>query len=142
MVVYITLDNNNGMMFNNRRQSQDRIMRENMLKHCSGARLWISQYSRMLFEQQENSEIPPNIVVDDDFLNKAEPEDYCFVENDPLSSWIDRIDTLVIYKWNRDYPADLYFDFSILDSQWKKFSVNDFKGSSHNKIIREVWKRT
>ena len=24
---------------------------------------------------------------------------------------------------------------------WKKFSVSDFKGSSHDKITREVWKR-
>ena len=142
MVVYITLDNDNGMMFNNRRQSQDQVMRENMLKHCNGARLWVSQYSRMLFEQQGTSEIPENIIADDNFISKAAPEDYCFVENDSLSTWIDKIDTLVIYKWNRDYPADLYFDFSILDSHWKKFSVNDFKGSSHNKITREVWKRS
>lgn len=142
MVVYITLDKNNGMMFNNRRQSQDRIMRKNMLKHCNGSKLWITQYSQMLFDQQEDSEIPANIVVDDDFLNKAASDDHCFIENDSLSAWIDRIDTLVIYKWNRDYPADFYFDFSILDGHWKKFSVNDFKGSSHNKITREVWKRT
>ena len=141
MVVYITIDNNNGLMFNNRRQSQDRIMRENMLEHCCEATLWISEYSRKLFTPQDGTEMPSNIMVDDDFWNKAGSLDHCFVEKDNLSKHIDKIDTLVIYKWNRNYPGDLYFDFSILDSNWKCSSISDFVGSSHDKINKEVWKR-
>ena len=141
MVVYITIDNNNGLMFNNRRQSQDRIMRENMLKHCGEARLWISEYSKKLFTSQDETDIPSNIIVDDDFWNKAGNIDHCFVEKDNLSKHIDKIHTLVIYKWNRNYPSDLYFDFSILDSNWKCLSVSDFAGSSHDKITKEVWER-
>lgn len=141
MVVYIAIDNNNGMLFNHRRQSQDRIMRQNMLKQCADAKLWISEFSQMLFQPQDGVEFPSNIVVDNDFLSKAEPNDHCFVENIDLSPWMDKIDTLVIYKWNRGYPADFYFDFSTLDNDWRKFSVNHFKGSSHNKITKEVWKR-
>jgi hypothetical protein len=141
MVVYITIDDNNGLMFNNRRQSQDRIMRENMLKHCGEAKLWIAEYSRKLFIPQDGSEFPSNVIVDDDFRNKADYADHCFVEKDNLAQWMDKIDTLVIYKWNRNYPTDLCFDFSVLDSGWKRFSVSDFQGSSHDKITREVWKR-
>ena len=141
MVVYIAIDKDNGMLFNNRRQSQDRIMRENMLKQVGDAKLWMAEYSQMLFQTQDDNDVPSNLIVDNDFLSKAGPDDHCFVENIDISSWMDKIDTLVIYKWNRDYPDDFYFDFSTLDNHWRKFSVNHFKGSSHDKITKEVWKR-
>ena len=142
MVVYIALDDKNGMMFNKRRQSQDRIMRENMLKFCADSKLWIAEYSRKLFLPQDGGEFPSNIIVDNDFLSKAGANDHCFVENDNLSQWMDKIDSLVIYKWNRMYPSDFRFDSSVLNEQFKKFSVTEFTGSSHDKITREVWKRT
>lgn len=141
MVLYIALDDENGMMFNNRRQSQDRIMRQNMLKDCGDSKLWIAEYSKKLFLLEDGITLPPNIVVDDDFLNKAEENDHCFVENCSITPWVDKIHTLVLYKWNRLYPADMYFDTSILDANWRKFSVNKFQGSSHDKITKEVWKR-
>lgn len=141
MVVYIAVDNNNGMMFNNRRQSQDRVMRQNMLDDCAGINLWIHEYSQKLFIPNDGTKAPSNIIVDNEFLSKAEPGDACFVENCLINEWIDNVDTLVLYKWNRDYPADFFFDTSVLDSHWKKFSVNKFVGSSHDKITKEVWKR-
>lgn len=141
MVVYIALDDDNGMMFNNRRQSQDRVMRQNMLKDCGESTLWIAEYSKKLFLAQDGTGLPPNIMVDDDFLDKAGANDYCFVENRSLVPYMNKIDTLVIFKWNCDYPDDFYFDSSVLDANWKKFAVSKFKGSSHDKITKEVWKR-
>lgn len=140
MVVYIAIDKDNGLLFNNRRQSQDRIMCENMLKNCGTSNLWIAPFSQSLFESQ-GGPLPSNLIVDEDFLDKAGENDHCFVENISLSDYIDKIDTLVIYKWNRKYPADFYFDWSILGDKFKKFSLNDFKGFSHENIKREVWKR-
>ena len=141
MVVYIAVDKNNGMMFNNRRQSQDRIMRQQMLDDCEGRTLWIHEYSKKLFVPNDGSDFPTNIIVDNDFLNKAGEEDGCFVENCNIAEWMDKVDKVVLFKWNREYPADFFFDISLLDNNWKKFSVNKFVGSSHDKIIKEVWKR-
>ena len=141
MKVYIALDKNNGFIFNHRRQAQDRGMRANMLKDCGDSTLWISEYSRRIFTPTDGSEFPANVVVDDDFLAKAGPEDCCFVENVSPLEWYEKIDTFVLYKWNTLYPADVYFDLSLKDLGWKKFSVNDFKGSTHDKITKEVWKR-
>lgn len=141
MVVYIALDDENGMMFNNRRQSQDRVMRQHMLEDCADATLWIAEYSKKLFLAQDGTSLPDNIIVDDEFLDKAGANDHCFVENRSLESYMDKIDTIVLYKWNKRYPADTYFDTSLLDNNWKKFSLNHFKGSSHDKIFKEVWKR-
>ena len=141
MVVYMAIDKNCGLMFNNRRQSQDRVMRQQMLDDCQDRMLWIHEYSQKLFMPNDSSEFPANIMVDNDFLNKASEEDACFVENCSIGEWMDKIDTVVLYKWNREYPADFFFDMSLLDDNWKKFSVNKFVGSSHDKIIKEVWKR-
>lgn len=141
MIVYIAVDDENGMLFNQRRQSQDRIMRENMLRDCGNSRLWIADYSKKLFLDEAGNITPANIVVDNDFLANAEENDHCFVENCDITPWMSKIDTIVLYKWNRRYPADTYFDTSLLDANWKKFSLNHFKGSSHDKIFKEVWKR-
>ena len=141
MIVYIAVDDTNGMMFNHRRQSQDRIMRQNMLKDCADSTLWIGEYSRRIFSDENGNLIADNIVVDDDFLSKAGENDHCFSETTDITPWMDKIDTLVLYKWNKRYPADTYFDTSLLDTNWKKFSLNHFKGSSHDKIFKEVWKR-
>ncbi len=141
MVIYIAIDKNNGMMFNNRRQSQDRVMRQQMLDDCQGATLWIHEYSKKLFMPNDDSDFPSNVMVDNDFLSKAGEADACFVENCSIEEWMDKIDKVVLFKWNREYPADFYFDMSLLDNNWKKFSVNKFVGSSHDKITKEVWKR-
>ena len=141
MKVYIVVDDENGMLFNNRRQSQDRILRENMLKDCDNSKLWVAEYSKKFFVDENGNVTPPNVVVDNNFLANAGEDDSCYVENQDITPWIERIDTIVLYKWNKRYPADTYFNTSLLDNNWKKFSLNHFKGSSHDKIFKEVWKR-
>ena len=135
MVVYVAVDNNNGMMFNNRRQSQDKLLRADILKDCQNITLWMNQYS----ESQFFSDMTPNIVVDEDFLDKAGVEDACFVEESYIQDYEDKITKLVIYRWNRDYPADFYLDVDL--KKWKKISSTDFIGNSHNKISKEEWIR-
>ncbi len=141
MIVFIAVDKENGMLFNRRRQSKDRVLRENMLRDCADAKLWIHSFSKKQFLDENGNVSPENIVIDDDFLAKADENEFCFVENADISPWMDKIHTLVLYKWNTTYPADTYFDTSLLDAGWKKFSLNHFKGSSHDKIYKEVWKR-
>ena len=135
MVVYVAVDNNNGMMFNNRRQSQDKLLRADILNDCQNITLWMNQYS----ESQFFSDMTPNIVVDEDFLDKAGVEDACFVEESYIQDYEDKITKLVIYRWNRDYPADFYLDVDL--KKWKKISSTDFIGNSHNKISKEEWIR-
>ena len=67
MIVITCLDDRGGVMFNRRRQSQDRILRERIASMTAGGRLWMSRYSAGQFE----GEALPNLTVDDDFLQKA-----------------------------------------------------------------------
>ena len=131
MTVIVCLDNANGMMFNHRRQSRDANVVKDILKTINGASLLIAPYSEPLFSQAECS---------DSFLADADAKDYCFVENTSVAKFKEKISKLVIYKWNRDYPADFYFDIDYTND-YKLETMLDFGGTSHDKITKEVYVR-
>lgn len=135
MIIIVCVDDNNGMLFNNRRQSQDRKLRERILNLTKGSKLYMNSYSYMQFLKDTNIN---SIIVDEDFLTKASNTDYCFIENTSLASYKDKIDKAIIYKWNRSYPSDVELDISINDT-WQLIEKNDFKGFSHDKITEEIY---
>lgn len=135
MIVIICVDDNNGMMFNHRRQSQDRIQREQMLEMVGDGKLWVNSNSKMLFSNFDSKKI----VVDDDFMEKAGQGEYCFVEDVDVSLYSDRIEEVVLYKWNRSYPTDFWFSMNL--SGWKMIEITNYSGSSHEKITRERYRK-
>ena len=99
MNIIICIDDENGMMFNNRRQSRDRAVIKDIIETINGNRLFINKYSEPLFKNYD-----ANIAVSDDFLEQADENDYCFVENMPLLPFENHINSIIVYKWNRLYP--------------------------------------
>ncbi len=77
--------------------------------------------------------------VDRNFLEKAEEEDFCFVEGENLAGYEGKITEIVLYKWNRDYPADVFFEVDL--SKWRLEERKDFSGYSHEKITKEIYNR-
>ena len=106
MKIVLCVDKKNGTMLFGKRQSQDRIQRERMLSLVGDSRLWISNYSASLFD------IADNIEIDDGFTEKALDSDYCFFEDKEID--ISKANTVVLYKWNRQYPADKYFFYDLI----------------------------
>ena len=139
MKIIVCLDDNNGMLFNGRRQSRDKILLEDMLTAVaeSGSRLWVAPFSeKLLRSYMENR---PFVTVDESFLDKAAEQDFCFVEAEPLKAWLSQITTVILYRWNRVYPADTYFDMDL--SSWQLVSTGEFSGASHERITKEVYTR-
>lgn len=134
MIVILCIDDNNGMMFNHRRQSKDRVLLEDIMEYSKSNSLYLNEYSYKLFSDHNAQ----NIVVDPEFLDKAGAGEYCFVEDQALLPCENRIEKLIIYKWNRRYPADLYLDIT-LEDPWKIIDTKEFKGSSHEKITKETY---
>lgn len=130
MNIIVCLDDNLGMLFNKRRQSKDKRVLEDIATFTN--ELSISPFSEDLF-----SESICKTKVDKFFLEQAPPNTYCFVEVDGISPYIDRIEQLIIYKWNRKYPTDFKFDISL--ENWKKIEQKEFAGFSHEKITKEVY---
>ena len=136
MKIIVCLDDNKGMLFNKRRQSQDNILREDIINNLNGSRLLMNEYSYNQFKDTQQD----HIIVDETFLSTAVEDDYCFAENLKLSPYEEKISELIIYHWNRNYPADTYFDIDL--SQWKLITTTEFAGSSHEKITKEIYKHT
>ena len=132
MTVIICLDGNNGMLFNNRRQSRDKAVVCDLIEYSNGSKILINEYSKTIFSDYEN-----NIIISDSFLNDAKENDICFVENVDLTEFKDKINKFVIYQWNRVYPADFYFNSDL--SNFKLTETKEFKGNSHDKITREIY---
>lgn len=134
MKVIVCVDDKDGMMFANRRQSRDRELIKDVLAMCEKSKLWITPYSLSLFEGEEDK-----VVVDEQMLDKAENEDYCFVETKELANYEDNIQQLIVYHWNRVYPSDQYFDIEY--QLWNLIETEEIKGYSHEKITKEVYER-
>ena len=137
MVVIQCVDNRNGILFHRRRQSQDRLLRARILSKLEGRRLWMNGYSYRQF--QKDTSTGQVITVDAAFLSKAQAGEVCFVEGLPLRPWLEHIEQVVLYRWNRDYPADTYLDLALDAPSWSLVSREDFPGSSHPTITEEVY---
>lgn len=136
MIAILCLDSQNGLMFGGRRQSRDRLLLEDIRQFCEGKTLLMSEYSNRLFLQYGFVKQ----TVNPHFLSQAGPGDICFIEGNDLLSIVDRLEKLVLYCWNRVYPADLYFDPSLLEG-WRLLERKDFPGSSHELLTRKVYER-
>ncbi len=132
MQVFLCVDEHLGMMFNKRRQSRDRILIDDMVKSMNGT-IYINEFSKKMFD-----ELNVKYKLFDDFTD-IEKNCSCFIENKHLSDYQHIISKIVLYKWNRHYPADFYFDIDLSKSNFKLESVAEFKGSSHEKITKEIW---
>lgn len=133
MKLIVCVDDDNGMMFNRRRQSQDSVLRDRIVSLCAGSVLWMSEYSAKQFPDREA------VQADNDYMIKARDEDYCFIEDAGYS--LDQCAEVILYRWNRRYPADRYFEADLKTQGFRLVSKNDFAGSSHKKITEEIYKK-
>lgn len=133
MTLYFCLDDRGGMLFNHRRQSRDAAVLEDIRSRISGD-LWIDPISAKLMER---AQIPYAYAPEE----IAEPYEnvHFFVEGRHPGDWVNFADTVVCYRWNRHYPADLYFDIDLTAMGYTLSETLDFPGKSHENITREVY---
>lgn len=133
MKIILCLDEKRGMLFNHRRQSRDRIVRQDIMDSLRDAGLWMNAYSYKQFTDVDQS----RIMVDEEFLDQAGERDYCFVEDRQLLPYETKISELIIYYWNKTYPADLYLDLDL--SRWREAYCLELVGYSHEKITKKIY---
>lgn len=135
MILIACIDERNGMLFNNRRLSRDRILLNHIIEITKNEKLWITNFSQDLFDNIENK----NIIIDNECIKKANKNEYCFIENIDISTFFESVDKVILYNWNRHYPADMYFNVSL--DNWVLNFENEFTGSSHEKITEKIYVR-
>lgn len=132
MKVFVCVDDNCGTLFNNRRQSRDSAVVDDMLS-CDESPLYISEFSKALFAGKNR------VVTVKTVLEECPENGRCFAENEDLGVFLDKISELVIYRWNRNYPFDTVLSVSPKNEGFTLCESKDFVGSSHEKITKEVW---
>ena len=131
MKLIICVDNNNGILFNGRRVSKDKNVISDIQEMIRGSNLICSQYSSEIFYESGIE----NLIVCDKEINELIEDGYYFAEN-ILPNNILKFEEIIIYKWNREYPSDLKFEFDLKDY----FEINnvDFVGNSHERITKII----
>lgn len=130
MKLVICLDDNKGMLFNNRRQSRDKCVIEDIFKTFD--MVYITPFSQKLFaDYGEKAVVTQNIA-------EIPSEKALFIENiDPDT--LGNISEITVYNWNRVYPADLYC--SVDFGKFNLIEETKFSGNSHAEITKKVFVR-
>ena len=141
MKIIICVDENLGYSFNKRRQSRDKTMREHMLGvlRKENAGLFVNAYTAKSLESDSLLTEAVTVVdeaggPDDAFLMAAEEAGgWAFVENTDITGYLDRIDEMIVYHWNRLYLSDLSIPESFMKS-FRTVTKELFRGTSHDSM--------
>ena len=129
MNLIFCLDDKNGILFNHRRQSRDRVMLENAIA-LAGGELFVTPFSEKIMKSYS---LPHTVTEDLTALGK---EDWLFYEEGDPSFLFPLCQRIVIYRWNEVYPSDVRVSLASLcggEADW------EFEGSSHKKITRHPY---
>lgn len=133
----VCVDDAMGVSFRGKRQSFDAVLQQRILQICRGRRLWMKAYTFSLFFDMATD----GIFVSDDCLEKAGPGEYCFLESSDFKGYEDRIEGIILCRWNRRYPFDKKLCIPGSKDDWSVSVLCEFRGKSHDKITVELWKR-
>ena len=131
MKLIVCLDDSLGMAFNNRRQSRDRAVIADVAETTKGQKLYAYAYSEKLLSEGG---------VECEIIEAGSACDgYLFLETSSPDALISEADGVVIYRWNRRYPADIFFGADLEKEGFKLASSEDIVGYSHEKITKETY---
>ena len=133
MIPIVCIDGRDGLRFHDRRQSRDRAVTADVMRMAQGQPVWMDAASAVLFPAEA-------VRTEARFLAQAPEGAYCFVEGAPLSPWLSRIEEVVVYGWNRIYPADMWLDLNLMEPEWRLVSREEFPGYSHARITKERYR--
>ena len=133
MTVFVCVDDELGMTFFGKRQSRDSVVIKDMIKTARVARgvLVALPFSEKLLSGEDG------VRIDADAIKNG--ADFLFIENEALSPFLDKIDKLIVYRWNRLYPSDKKLDTPPEKNGFHLLLRSEFKGSSHDVITKEVF---
>lgn len=136
--IIVCLDERGGMAFNKRRQSRDALVSADILA-MAGGRLVVYPYSEKLLGEAVAAGARFGFRVSERALDEAGAEDFVLVEDRAIGKYAGAAEGLIIYHWNRHYPADLRLDVTPEGLGMTLKSTSEFVGHAHEKITKEVY---
>ena len=130
MTVYLCLDDRGGISFGGRRQSRDALVLADIAAGLPDV-LTIDPFSEKLVSE---AGIPYLLAA-----GSLPGDCHFFTENRDPESLLPLAEKLVIYRWNRHYPADIRWAGSPADFGFTLSETSEFPGKSHKVITKEVY---
>ena len=127
MTLILWTGKNGELLFNHRRCSRDRAVIADIFSTYAPAQLCVSPYSSPLF--------PGARIIHQ--LSEV-GEDVLFLEDLPLLPALETAKTVIVYRFDRIYPADVKLQ---LPADYVLTQCRCFSGHSHETISREVYER-
>ena len=129
MNIIVCVEDRSGIAFNHRRVSRDRKVVADIEHLLKGRPLYVRKGLEDYFEG-----------TDIDLRDAAhmDADGFFFADIEDPSQIYNSGDELVVYRWNRRYPADVFF---AMDKEKRLPELRDiweFQGSSHDRITREI----
>ena len=149
MKVILCADQKNGLMFNHRRQSQDRELRKRILSIIGDGKLYASAYSAGQFTEdlwEGKLEVCEELLAAAALQpcpsgrdNRSGRDVYYFAEGQALQPAAEAgvIEAVILYRWDKVYPADTWLD---LPRAWQLTACETFAGYSHEQITEEIYR--
>ncbi len=138
MILISCIDDRGGLLFHGRRLSRDRVLCQDVLRTCAGPPV---DGPRLPLPLLLPAGRPLQLHPDLGGLSRpGRPGEFCFLEDRPIRPFLDRVESMVLYHWNRRYPADLFLDLDPAALGWSLLGREEFPGSSHKKITKEVYR--
>ena len=129
MHLILCIDERDGLSFAGRRLSRDSRVIDHILSVTNGKPLWVHPYSAKLFPLD-------SVIAHEQFQQQAGTGEYCFLEISPLLNTYENLESVILYHWNRSYPATVKLDRKILSPLQLTYR-EDFSGNSHETITVE-----
>lgn len=123
------IDSCNGLAFNDRPQSRDRVLMERIARLTDDAPIQAEGHFARMLESYGFQCLP--------YAQCLQPGEWVWLDHDPSAQEIEQIDKLIVARFRNIYPADMWFTLEPQKPEWKKMSRQIFAGSSHDKIILE-----
>ncbi|MBR3631345.1 MAG: hypothetical protein IKN55_12855 [Oscillospiraceae bacterium] len=134
MVLITCVDQKNGLSFNGRRQTSDSAVYADICNyaadHFCGIEMASSTMEAMSgYLRRIGSETNPAAT---------EPKQARFAEMDDCQGLDTLYDTLILYRWDKTYPADTFLSIGL--QHYRLIEKQEMTGSSHKTIVKEVYK--
>lgn len=133
MIICFCVSKNHGLMFNNRRVSSDINIIDDIIKMAQNEekQVFMNLKSQKLFENY------PGVHCSTDYISSAKEADgIIFAEEDIMNDISGNVEKVIIYNFNRNYPADVTLDISAFNSP---VEMVEFVGNSHELITKYVY---
>ena len=148
MTGIVCLDQEDGLLFNGRRQSRDRVVTEKILSMTEGKPVCVAEDlvgkltepARKDAEQVESAqeELEREEAAQKEPWQQPGEAAFCLIE-EAVNLENEMIDEWIVFRWKRVYPADVFLKFPADD--WEKELIETFTGYSHEEIDLERYRK-